>query len=990
MREKPKMKSKRILKFAGPIALLFISLVLLLASVLTTFLPAIASAASKSLSSDNLNHIEANLTGTKGGTSYQVQAKSGSGSSYTFSAKSATDFISPVLPGTGSNCAGSQAVKLANTFQVTVSSNSKTVGSSTVSLCDGGVGYTYSTSIQVSSSPTQTQNGTVSGCITYKDDQGKSQPFKHDATGQLKGNGQTYPLKFSDNGCITTISNLKPGTYTISADYQVPGGQSQNYTKTFTLGAVAGNVVKPGNGQDPNAQTGKDTKQLDCDTQFDNPLTWIICPVVDTLASMIDAVDKIITNQLEINTSNIFCSDQTCQAYYTAWKSFRNIALGLMAIAGLVIVISQALGLEILDAYTVRKTLPRVLVAAIGITLSWQLMKLAVEISNDLGFGVRHLIYAPFADLKDKLDLSFAGKGFANFIFGTLAVGGGAITLATFWLVAGGIGVLLSYVATAGLAVLIAVIVLILRQVAITMLMFFAPLAIVSYVFPNTQRIYKFWWESFSKALLMFPLIAGFIAAGRVFSAISLSSGGAFNQLIGFLAYFAPYFLIPATFKLAGGALRQIGGFVNDRSRGGFDRLRGYRANQAKSRLARVRNKGLYRGANRLQRAMNQLGFVTWNGDEQLPYLAGAHGGWLGKKLFGRTAADMAGRKAVERNGHIAKAAEESRLSYQAGWAALGQLDSKHAGNGLTERGRRELVGAGLARWAQKDENGNDIVGGEIEGDPVKNGDFGHLDKMADIMTANSLDGSIAQFAAQDLKTKAGIITSYGNKSENQRAETASIAAAAVAREGKLDPAMAARLHAATINGNPDDPVNKSFADWELAQQQQLAAQYRIDSRPGKGIRMDRHGKAIPISEAYENEHGEYVLTDEPGKKGVSSASFDAAETVKNSSITSIKADSIPNLSPAMISMMKGEHSDWMKDGTMSPTEMKKFVKYNAEHSIYGSGDVNIAFKKVMAEAIEAGVRFDEVETHAPTEQDQFQQLELGKPPEPPPDQPPG
>src|SRR6185312_3712285 len=121
------------------------------------------------------------------------------------------------------------------------------------------------------------------------------------------------------------------------------------------------------------------------------------------------------------------------------------------------------------------------------------------------------------------------------------------------------------------------------------------PVAIVAYILPNTERVYKLWWESFSKALLMFPLIAGFIAAGRVFSAVALHSGGILNGFIGFAAYFAPYFLIPATFKLAGGAIRQIGGFVNDRSRGGFDRLRNFRANQMKNRVNRARTGGLYR-----------------------------------------------------------------------------------------------------------------------------------------------------------------------------------------------------------------------------------------------------------------------------------------------------------------------------------------------------------------------------------------------------------
>jgi hypothetical protein len=105
----------------------------------------------------------------------------------------------------------------------------------------------------------------------------------------------------------------------------------------------------------------------------------------------------------------------------------------------------------------------------------------------------------------------------------------------------------------------------------------------------------------------MFPIIAGFIASGRVFSAVALqpnSSGGApgiFNQFIGFAAYFAPYFLLPLTFRFAGGALANIGGFVNDRHRGAFDGLKNFRGNQVKQRRAhameRAKTGNVFKGA---------------------------------------------------------------------------------------------------------------------------------------------------------------------------------------------------------------------------------------------------------------------------------------------------------------------------------------------------------------------------------------------------------
>lgn len=402
-------------------------------------------------------------------------------------------------------------------------------------------------------------------------------------------------------GCdITVADTSKPMPNLMSSN--TPQAVKEDWAAA--LRTAGGDNDKPGTTSTGSADAGNSTddKQLECDGSS-SALSWLICPFIDLMTNMVNALDKFITAQLTVKTNAIFCdTGDTCVAYYSAWQSFRNIALGLLAIAGLVMVISQALGMEILDAYTIRKVLPRVLIVAIGITLSWSLMEFFVNFTNDLAFGIRHLIYQPFGSLRNEIDLSFGGAA------GSIIGGFTALTLF-------GVFGLLSFLVTAGLAVLVAFIVLVLRQVAITLLVLIAPIAIIAYVLPNTQRIYKFWWESFSKALLMFPLIAAFIAAGRVFSAIAIhnssGSGGDANQLIGFAAYFAPYFLIPATFKFAGGALAQLGGFVNDRGRGAFDRLRQFRGGQSQRNLERLRMgtrfEGTVPGTKRLSTLGNEI-----------------------------------------------------------------------------------------------------------------------------------------------------------------------------------------------------------------------------------------------------------------------------------------------------------------------------------------------------------------------------------------------
>lgn len=408
----------------------------------------------------------------------------------------------------------------------------------------------------------------------------------------------------------TVFNNCQPhpagNPVTNATNYnKLPSADKKSWDQTVKAAGLGDTVADAAsNAGSSSASSGSaSVPSLSCNAGL-NPLNWLICGIVSGLVSIIGDVDNIINSELSVGTSSsnsdspnaIFCDPtssgvalQTCNAYEQAWSSFRDIALGLLVVVGLVIVISQALGSEVLDAYTVRKALPRLLIAAIGITLSWPLMKFFVTLTNDLGYGIRNLIYAPFSKFTNTVNLG-GGNDWAV----TLATGT-AITVM-------GIFGLLSFAATAALALFVGFLVLVLRQLVIIVLIILAPVAILMYILPNTQHIYKLWWESFSKALLMFPIIAALIASGRVFSAVAAGQtnnpggGDPLDALIAFAAFFAPYFILPLTFKFAGGALRQIGGFVNDRGRGGFDRLRNFRAGQAQKNTAALKAGKRYEG----------------------------------------------------------------------------------------------------------------------------------------------------------------------------------------------------------------------------------------------------------------------------------------------------------------------------------------------------------------------------------------------------------
>lgn len=398
---------------------------------------------------------------------------------------------------------------------------------------------------------------------------------------------------------LTAASDNKHGDVHIDCHIDkslAPDPSSSADLKGVILAGTPNNPVKPPTqgGQTGGGGGTSDQNTIDC-TWDANPLTWVVCPLVDGMKSAINTADDYITGALKFNTgSTSVFSGQYMSQYYAAWSSFRTLATALLVIAGLVMVASQAIGFEVLDAYTIRKVLPRLLVAIIGITLSWPLMQFAVNFFNVLGVDVRELIFAPFSSIHTQL----SGSTLLTFNM-TLLLGGVFL----------GILGALSLGITALLAILVGFAIILARDLALILIIIVAPIAIACYILPNTQKVWKIWIDNFLGLLMVFPIIEAFIAVGRVFSAIALGpanvatgkppGSGTFEQVLGFAAYFAPYFLLPVAFRLATGFIGAIAGFANDRGRGAFDRLKKYRGNKiaanshAMTQGTRFNNRGL-------------------------------------------------------------------------------------------------------------------------------------------------------------------------------------------------------------------------------------------------------------------------------------------------------------------------------------------------------------------------------------------------------------
>jgi hypothetical protein len=427
------------------------------------------------------------------------------------------------------------------------------------------------------------------------------------------------------------LLNMQAGTCASPVPYttvnvQVIGGAAGD-TKFQEL---AGIVADTGD----DIGDGSRAADLVCDFSF-NPLTWIMCPIIAGAQAGVEQLDNGINSMLAINVDRYFdenCNDpKTCSGggFYKAWNGVRILATAVIVIAALVMIISQASGWDLMDAHTFRKMLPRMVVAVIAIPVSWELAKEAVRFSEVIGIGVRDIIYSPFA-----------GAGGLHIGGGTstaLALVGGAALLTL------GIFAMLSFVVSAFLAALVAFAVLVFRQAAIIFLVILAPFAIACYIMPSTQKAWKFWSGSFMAMLLMFPIIVGMIAMGRVFAFVThrADPNNLFFQLVALVAYFLPYFMITTAFKLAGGAISAVSGMLGNATGGLANGLRNFRSNAARANIGKMRSGDRFKGSNRLARAFNTT-------SQGIGFGARGHFG-LGNR--GASMRDIAGRQAATKAG---------------------------------------------------------------------------------------------------------------------------------------------------------------------------------------------------------------------------------------------------------------------------------------------------------------------------------------------------
>lgn len=297
---------------------------------------------------------------------------------------------------------------------------------------------------------------------------------------------------------------------------------------------------------------------------------WIICPISVFLADTMDEVFEII-EKFFLKVEPLVLGDAS-NDLYRAWNVVRNIANIAFVIAFLIIIYSQLTSIGVSN-YGIKKLLPRLIITAVLVNLSFLISAVAVDISNVLGFAI-HDTFTEMRTSMFNIDNSTFG---GDINWGTLTaavLGGTALGYFAIGSMGGMVYILVPLLVGLALTLVFVAIVLAARQALIIILVIISPLAFVAYLLPNTEKLYERWQGLFMTMLIFFPAFAFVFGGAQLAGQIIIQNAG--NNfvmvILGMAVQVAPLVLTPLILKFSGNLLGKIAQIANNPQRGLQDR----------------------------------------------------------------------------------------------------------------------------------------------------------------------------------------------------------------------------------------------------------------------------------------------------------------------------------------------------------------------------------------------------------------------------------
>ena len=353
-------------------------------------------------------------------------------------------------------------------------------------------------------------------------------------------------------------------------------------------GASSGTVTLPDGSTieaDPEAE-GADSEEDQENCKIDY-IGWVICPVVNTLASMSEGARARLVKMLTVDTKSIL-GDTSEGSVYSYWSKIRDYANILFVIFFLFVIYSQITGYG-LDNYGIKRMLPKLIVGVIAVNVSFYICGLLIDLSNVVGSSAFNFISTAAVGGMPAGDWNDSDQGWISSIAaGALLLTVGYFALATV------ISVLLFVVITAVTTIFL----LGVREAIIILCTVISPLAFAAMIMPNTEGFYKKWWNVFKASLMVFPMVGLVYGASNLAARIlgaSVEENDFILKSVITLLIFAPLPVVPKLVKSAveiigiGGLVAGAEKWMNKKRGAMTDKVGKWRENKLTSQFGKHR-----------------------------------------------------------------------------------------------------------------------------------------------------------------------------------------------------------------------------------------------------------------------------------------------------------------------------------------------------------------------------------------------------------------
>lgn len=297
---------------------------------------------------------------------------------------------------------------------------------------------------------------------------------------------------------------------------------------------------------------------------------YIICPLMNFMAGAADGMFGAMKKLLEV--SPLDRNEPGGRGAYNVWSRFRDVANVLLVIAILAIVLSQVSSYGITN-YGAKKILPKIIVGALIINVSFFICAALLDLSNILGDSLHSVLLGVNDSLPKHGDFITAEMGGGNisgdgsgtalnwaFVIGLGLAGAGAVLAVV---------VMFVPILTAVLIALVTVLLMLLaRHALIVLLTIAAPIALACYALPNTRKWFSKWKTTYLTLLMMYPAIAIIFGLSTIAANVILQIGTNDNSMT--LRMFAlaiqtiPLMVTPIVMKLGGQTLGNVGNSIRN------------------------------------------------------------------------------------------------------------------------------------------------------------------------------------------------------------------------------------------------------------------------------------------------------------------------------------------------------------------------------------------------------------------------------------------